>query len=117
MHLMPGADARLILVDALLAGWRYTSPTVSLMASIPLNGQWPDFVDIRCCATEGDPAQTNGPWMRGRSQVPFPELVEQLQATLAERAQVIARVNKGEPGPFRFERTTWEVVDLLQFDT
>src|SRR5438105_3679993 len=89
MHLLKGADARVIHVGASLAGWTYESPTIALMATVPVTGQWPDFVDIRCCATEGDPLQMDGPWMRGRDKVPFIELVEQLRATLVEREQVI----------------------------
>src|SRR4051812_33577028 len=82
MHLMPDAAARIIYVEASFANWPYEASTVALMARMPITGAWPDFVDIRCCATEGDPAQTLGPWMKGRSTVPFSELVEQMQATL-----------------------------------
>jgi hypothetical protein len=79
MHLNPEAGTRLIHVGASFPGWSYELATVALMARVPVSGQWPDFVDIRCCATEGDPAQSLGPWMLGRDQVPFPELVEQLR--------------------------------------
>jgi hypothetical protein len=83
------------------------------MARIPVDGAWPEFIDIRCCATEGNPAETFGPWMRGRDNVTFGELVEQLQATLDERRQVIAAIRAGAAGPYRFERSVWQRVNLL----
>ena len=112
MHL--GPNARIIHVGASFPEWPYESPTVALMARIPVTGLWPEVVDVRCCATEGDPAQTDGPWMKGRDNVPFPDLVGQLQATLEERQQVIASTKAGIPGPYRFERSVWERVDLLK---
>ena len=111
--LVPEAGVRVIHFGASVAGWPYDTSTLAIMATVPVTGQWPDFVDIRCSATPGDPVQTLGPWMQGRGQVPFPELVEQLRATLAEPAQVIAAAEKGIPGPYRFERSVWERVDLL----
>jgi hypothetical protein len=114
MHLVPGTDARIVHVGASMPEWPYESPTVALMARVPVTGLWPDFVDVRCCATDGDPVQGGGPWMKGRNNVAFPELVEQLQGTLNEREQVIASSKAGVPGPYRFERSVWERVDLLQ---
>jgi hypothetical protein len=108
-----GPDARIIHVGASLPDWPHESPTIGMMARIPVTGMWPDFVDVRCCATEGDPAQTDGPWMRGRDNVTFPELVGQLQATLEERQQVIASIKAGIPGPYRFDRSVWQRVELL----
>ena len=52
--------------------------------------------------------------MKGRDKVPFAELLEQLQATLAEREKVIAAVKSGIPGPYKFERSVCERVDLLK---
>ncbi|NLY01979.1 MAG: hypothetical protein GXY83_38335, partial [Rhodopirellula sp.] len=51
-----------------------------------------------------------GPWMKGRSAVPFGELIEQLQETLKERDVVIAATESGVAGPYRFERSVWEQV-------
>jgi len=51
--------------------------------------------------------------MKGRSAVPFGELIEQLQETLKERDVVIAATESGVAGPYRFERSVWEQVDLL----
>ena len=114
MCLVREANARVIYVGACFADWPYETPTVSVMAMVPVDGAWPDFVDIRCCATEGDPALVLGPWMKGRDTVPFTELVEHLQATLAEREKVIAAIKSGVEGPFRFERSEWQRVDLLK---
>lgn len=113
MHLSPQSGARVIHVGASLPGWNYESPTISLMARVTITGQWPDFVDVRCCGTEKNPSQTLGPWMRGRGMVPFLELIEQLRQTLAEREQVIAAAKKGIPGPYNFERSVWAPFDLL----
>lgn len=113
MHLSPESGARVIHVGASIPGWQYESPTISLMARVPATGQWPDFIDIRCSATEINPAHTFGPWMRGRGTVPFPELIEQLRQTLAERDQVIAAAKNGVPGPYKFERSVWATFDLL----
>ena len=114
MHLNPETSARLIHVGASFPGWPHERPTIALMARIPVTGQWPDFVDVRCCATDGDPLLMNAPWMKSRDMVPFADLIEELQATLIERAQVIAAVEKGMPGPYKFERSVWERVDPLQ---
>ena len=108
-----GEGARLIHVGASLPGWPYETSTVTVMTTVPVTGQWPDFVDIRCSAAAGDPAQAFGPWMQGRDKVPVTELVEQLLATLAERTQVMAAVEKGISGPYRFERSWWERIDRL----
>jgi len=111
--LLPHADARLIHVGASFPDWPYESPIVGLMATVPVTGRWPESIDIRCCATEGDPALLSGPLMRGRTNAPFAEVVEQLQATLAERTQVITAAKAGIAGPYRFEHSVWYVVDLL----
>ena len=109
MHLLPEAGIRLIHVGGSLADWPHERATISLMAQVPVSGQWPNVVDIRCCATKGDPVEVNAPWMRGRDRVPFDDLIEQMQATLAEREQVIAAAEKGVPGPYTFERSVWEL--------
>src|ERR1043165_1750498 len=82
MQLLPSADARIIHVSASFAQWPYESPTVGLMATVPKSGMRPDFVDVGCCATEGDPALSHGLLLHGRDRVAFTELVEHLQATL-----------------------------------
>ena len=114
MRSLPSGGARLIYVGASFPDWPYKAATVSLMASVPVNGMWPETIDIRCCATEGDPALIFGPWLRSRMNAPFAELVEQLQATLEERAQVIVAAKAGIAGPYRFENSVWDVVDLMK---
>ena len=66
MRLLPSGGSRLIYVGASFPDWPYETPTISLMATVPLTGSWPETIDIRCCATEGDPALTFGPWLRSR---------------------------------------------------
>jgi hypothetical protein len=117
MILSAEAGVRVIYVGASLADWPYETPTVTVMAGVPVSGQWPEYVNLRCSATTTDPAQLLGPWMKGRDRVPFSELIEQLRATLAEREQVIAAVNRGISGPYRFEHSVWEEVDLLRGST
>jgi hypothetical protein len=111
MRLLPGSDARIIHVAASFPDWPHKSPTMALMVWVPTSGQWPDFVDMRCCATEGDPAQMGAPWMRGRDNVSFADLIEQLRQALDEREQVIAAIKMGIPGPYRFGRSVWERFD------
>ena len=110
MHMIKDAGVRIVHVGASVAGWEHDSPTASLMARVKLTGQWPEFVDIRCCATDEDPVRLDSPWMTGRGMVPFDELVEQLGETLEEREQVIAAVKMGIPGPYKFERSVWDRV-------
>ena len=114
MRLLPSGGVRLIYVGASFPDWPYETPTVGIMASVPVTGMWPETIDIRCCATEGDPARTFGPWLRSRMNAPFVELVEQLQATLEERTQVIAAAKAGIAAPYRFEHSVWDVVDLMK---
>ena len=101
----------------LLPEWPYETPTIGLMASVPVTGLWPETIDIRFCATEGDPALSFGPWLKSRMNAPFAELLEQLQATLEERAQVIAAIKAGIAGPYRFEHSVWDVVDPMKYIT
>jgi len=117
MHLLGDANTRVIHVGASLTNWPYEVPTIAVMGMIPVTGDWPEFVDLRCCATEGDPAQSNGPWMKGRDKVSLTELIEQLRATLAEREQVIVATKKGISGPYQFERSVWERFDPLMGGT
>jgi hypothetical protein len=113
MHLSPEATARVIHVAASVADWRHESPMLSIMATIPVTGQWPEYVEIRCCATDDDPVRGDCPWMKGRNQVPMGALVDELRSTRDEREQVIGAVKAGKPRPYRFEHTIWEPVDLL----
>lgn len=55
--------------------------------------------------------------MKGRGRVPFPDLIDQLRATLAEREQVIAAIKRRIPGPYRFEQSVWEELDPLMGST
>jgi hypothetical protein len=87
-------DQRLICVD---------TPTVSLIARVPISGEWPATVDVRC----GTPEGVFGPWLRGPTLVPFDELVPMLRRTLDERERVIAAMQLGIEGPFRFEGSEW----------
>ena len=105
--------SRLIHVGAGPDGWPHEIPVASLMARITMDGQWDGTVDIRCCATDDNPLAGNTPWMKGRDNVPLPELVEQLRETLDEREQVIAAIRVGIDGPYRFRRSVWEVPNLL----
>ncbi len=114
MCLLPNGGARLIHVGASLPEWPYETPTIGLMASVPVTGLWPETIDIRCCATEGDPALNFGPWLKSRMNAPFAELLEPLQATLEERAQVIAAIKAGIAGPYHFEHSVWDVIDPMK---
>ena len=46
--------------------------------------------------------------------MPFENLIEELQATLSEREQVIAMGESGVVGPYVFEKSVWKNVDLLE---
>jgi len=105
--------SRLILVGAIPPGWAHGTPLLTLMTNVSSSGDWTRTVDVRCVATDEDPATAQAPWMRGRGEVPLGELIEQLRETLAEREQVMAAVKAGQRGPFEFQRSIWKVVDLF----
>ena len=105
--------SRLILVGAIPPGWAHGTPLLTLMTNVSSSGDWTRTVDVRCVATDEDPATAQAPWMRGRGEVPLGELIEQLRETLAEREQVLAAVTAGQRGPFEFQRSIWKVVDLF----
>jgi hypothetical protein len=113
MHLINEAQYRVVLVQASVPDWPHESATLSIMANIPVTGEWPEFVDIRCSGGDDDPLRMNCPWMRDRDKVPIEQLIDQLRETLEEREQVIAAAKLGVPGPYRFERSVWERFDLL----
>ena len=113
MALLKEEGARVIHVNGCPENWPHECPMLGVMASITTGGQWNGMVDIRCCGTEDDPVSGRTPWMKGRSNVMLEELVEQLRETLDEREKVIAAIKFGIEGPYRFERSVWEVPDLL----
>lgn len=113
MYLIQDGTCRAVFVGASPANWRHGTRMLSIMATIPVTGQWPDFVDIRCSATEDETPRMGCPWMRGRDHVPLSALVDELCATLDEREQVIAAQKLGLPGPYRFEGSVWQRVDPL----
>ena len=87
-------DVRIIVVS---------TPTVELIARVPVSGQWPETIDIRC----GISSNPFDPWLRNRTYVPFEDLVPALRETLDEREKVIAAVRLGIEGPYHFERSVW----------
>ncbi|MBC8874712.1 MAG: hypothetical protein H8E44_35190 [Planctomycetes bacterium] len=105
--------SRLILVGAVPSGWAHDTPMLSLMTNVSSSGDWTRTVDVRCVATDEDPATAQAPWMQGRGEVPLGELIEQLRETLAEREQVMAAIKAGQRGPFEFQRSVWKIVDLF----
>ena len=52
--------------------------------------------------------------MKGRHEVLFQDLIDQLTQTLKEREQVIALVQERGPSPYVFEYTVWERFDPLK---
>ena len=114
MHLSNAVGARLIHVDASLPEWPYEVGMLSVMAIVRIDGSWPETVDIRCIASRQNPVMVFGPWMQGRSRIPFGDLIKELQATLAEREQVIALADSGVAGPYVFENSVWKTVELFE---
>jgi hypothetical protein len=114
MHMLPGSAARVVHVQGNVDGWPHETTPLSVLACVKESGDWPESIDIRCVGSEEDPMRLTGPWMRGRSEVPFGELVEQLQETLKERQMVIAAAKSGVARPYKFERAVWEEVDLFR---
>ncbi len=111
MHLLKDHNKRFIHVGASPKEWPHETPMVSVMTAVPVRGQWPESVDIRCNAS--DENDLSGPWMRGRNEVLFSELIDQLLETLDERVQVLALIQSGTPPPYVFARAVWDRVDLL----
>jgi hypothetical protein len=56
---------------------------LSVMASVGVDGRWPETVDIRCTGSAENAFA--GPWMKGRGAVVFGEVIQELRATLQER--------------------------------
>ncbi len=114
MHLMKDQGVRLIHVAASIADWPQETPMLSVMAQVGIQGQWPETVDIRCTAATGETIGLSSPWMKGRGEVPFQQLIDQLGETLKEREEVIAMVAEGVSGPYVFEQSVWETFDPLK---
>ena len=81
------------------------------MTFVRIDGGWPETVDIRCIGSRENPTMVFGPWMQGRGQVPFGNLIQELQATLDEREQVIAMAESGVAGPYGFENSVWKTFE------
>jgi hypothetical protein len=81
-------------------------PMLSMLAMVSVTGDWPEFVDVRCSACFDGRSAMQCPWMKGRDQVPLDALIDELRATLEEREQVIAAMQAGVTGPYRFGLTT-----------
>lgn len=116
MHLDKSAGARVVHVEGKVANWSHEPATLSILAIVRETGDWPESVDIRCVGSDEDPAMLSGPWMKGRDAVAFGELIEELQDTLKERETIIAAAKAGIPGPYKFQRSVWERVDLFEPD-
>jgi len=114
MHLSKEFGVRLVHVDASLPEWPHETGMLSVMAMVGVAGEWPKTVDMRCIASRENPITVTGPWMKGRAAVPFESLIEELQATLSEREQVIGMADLGTAGPYAFEKSVWKNVDLLE---
>ena len=82
-----------------------TSPTVCLIAHVPVSGAWPETIDVRC----GTSDYMFDPCVRGLSHVPYDDLVTVLRQTLDEREQVIAAMKCGISGPYRFANSVWQI--------
>jgi hypothetical protein len=104
----------LVHVDAAPPDWPHDTGMLSVMTHVGVAGEWPTTIDIRCIASGENPASVLGPWMKGRDKVPFQRLIEELQATLNEREQVIEMAESGIAGPYVFETAVWKNVDLLE---
>ena len=114
MHLSKEFGERLVHVDAAPPDWPHDTGMLSVMTQVGVSGEWPTTIDIRCIASRENPASVLGPWMKGRDKVPFQRLIEELQATLNEREQVIEMAGSGVAGPYVFEKSVWKNVDLLE---
>ena len=53
--------------------------------------------------------------MHGRKNVSFDCLIEQLQETLVEHAQVLRALARGETPPFAFDETVWDLPSFFNF--
>lgn len=73
MHLITERGYRFIHVEASPEQWSHDTSMVTVAADVPVTGQWPETIDIRCNAS--DENSLFGPWMKGRDRVPFEELI------------------------------------------
>lgn len=114
MHLMKEHGVRLLHVGASIPSWSEETSMLSVMARVGIDGRWPETVDVRCTGASRDTPCFAGPWMKGRDQVPFQDLIEQLRETLEEREQVVSMGDEGVPGPYVFKQTVWDTFDPLK---
>jgi hypothetical protein len=78
-----------------------------LITRVPLSGEWPTMVNVRCATPEP-------PWgttLRSPDLVPIDDLVPMLRKTLDEREKVMAAIQRGIEGPYRFEGSEWAKVN------
>ena len=115
MHFVKEAGVRVVYVEASPEDWQYEPSMLCVLATVPVTGEWPENVDIRCSASDEDPVRSvfTSPHMKGWGRVPLSELVEQLRETTDEREKVGAAVKLGVAGPYRFERSVWKRLDFL----
>jgi hypothetical protein len=111
MHLMKEHGYRLVHVGASPEEWPHETSMISVSANVSISGAWPKTVDIRCNASNDN--ALSGPWMKGRGDVPFEDLITELRETLNEREQVVALVQAGTPRPYAFTRSVWDTFDPL----
>jgi hypothetical protein len=97
--------ARWVLVDASPPGWPHALPALDLWTTVQVSGGMDD-VQIRCLATDEDPAVAicRAPTLR-ECFVPLDLLSFTLKAVLAERQTVMAFMVEGRKPPFTL---TWK---------
>jgi hypothetical protein len=106
-------DDRLVQVAAVTHGGSRRNSAIDIRTAVRLDGNWSGCVEIACLAA--DDCQGMDAFMRpvfileGREFVALHELAEQLRQTIQEGEQVTAAIRLGVEGPYRFERTCWEM--------
>ena len=115
MALLRDRAARFVMVCASLPGWLHETPMVTVQTWVTTSGETSP-IEIFCQAnrTEEDPLEVafTTPLMQGRKNVPLDHLVDHLQQTLVERAQVLRALDRGETAPFTFDDTVWDLPQL-----
>ena len=117
-RLLKDLRVRFVMVCASLPGWPHEIPMVTIQTWVSTSGEtFP--IQIYCQATkpEKDPEMNvfATPLMDGRKSVSPGSLVENLQETLLERAQVLRALDHGEIPPFAFDETVWDLPSFFNF--
>ena len=113
MYKMHQIQGRLIHGTAFPEGWPHEIPAIEMITVVRFDGAV-DEVQIRCCATDGDPLMETfrAPHVQ-QCSCDLAELPMTLKEVWAARCEVVARLAQGEVPPIFDGRWNWAVTEDL----